>query len=61
MDGQEFFWCVRHSRVESGESMCPGRYRLGPYQTAGEAEQALARVRQRNEEWEAEDARWRGH
>jgi hypothetical protein len=60
MDGQEFFWCVRHSRVESGESMCPGRYRLGPYRSAGEAEQALERVRQRNAEWEAEDARWRG-
>ncbi|HEX6077900.1 MAG TPA: hypothetical protein VFZ32_21905 [Micromonosporaceae bacterium] len=60
MDRREFYWCLRHRRVESGDGMCPGKYRLGPYHSRGEAEQALDRVRQRNEEWEAEDARWHG-
>jgi hypothetical protein len=55
-----FWWCLRHERVESGDEVCPARYRLGPYPTVGEAEHALERVRQRNEEWDAEDARWEG-
>jgi hypothetical protein len=33
---------------------------MGPYSTAAEAEQALTRVAERNERWDAEDARWRG-
>lgn len=61
MNDREFYWCIRHSRVESGDEMCPGRYRLGPYESADDAELALERVRMRNEEWDAEDAIWRGH
>jgi len=53
-----YYWCVRHKRVESGDGMCPGRYRLGPFPTASEAEHALERVRERNEAWDAEDERW---
>jgi len=53
-----FYWCVKHSRVESGDDVCPGGDRLGPYATESEAQQALQRVRERNEEWEAEDERW---
>jgi hypothetical protein len=54
----QFFWCLRHSRVESGDSVCPAKYRLGPYQSRSEAEHALDKVRERNDEWEAEDRRW---
>ncbi|MGH3741538.1 MAG: hypothetical protein ACRDT1_09415 [Micromonosporaceae bacterium] len=53
-----FFWCVKHSRVESGDEVCPARRLLGPYRSRDEAEHALERVRQRNEIWDAEDARW---
>jgi hypothetical protein len=60
MSGDEYFWCLRHARVESGDQLCPAKYRLGPFPSAAEAERALERVRERNEAWEAEDARWRG-
>lgn len=40
--------------------MCAARYVLGPYASAHDAEHALEKVRQRNEEWDAEDARWAG-
>ena len=53
-----FYWCVKHSRVETGDDVCPGRDRLGPYRTESEAQQALQRVRERNDEWDAEDERW---
>jgi hypothetical protein len=33
---------------------------MGPYETRTEAEQALARVAERNEQLDAEDARWTG-
>ena len=56
----EFYWCTRHDRVESGDNMCRARYRLGPFATAAEAEHALELVRQRNEAWDEEDARWEG-
>lgn len=58
MPSGEFFWCLRHGRVEHGDGMCPARHRLGPYDTVAEAEQALERVRERNEQWEEQDARW---
>ncbi|MCW2505808.1 MAG: hypothetical protein JWO79_4092 [Actinomycetia bacterium] len=54
----QYFWCLRHSRVESGDDVCPAKYRLGPYSTSAEAERALDRVQQRNEKWDAEDERW---
>jgi len=58
--GSRHYWCLRHNRVETDANVCPARYRLGPYATAGEAERALERVRERNEAWDAEDARWSG-
>jgi hypothetical protein len=60
MGSSDFFWCVRHERVESGDDVCPAKHRLGPYDSALEAEFALQQVRERNERWEAEDARWSG-
>jgi hypothetical protein len=55
-----YYWCLRHQRVESGDDVCPARYRLGPFDTPTEAEFALQRVQERNEAWDAEDARWEG-
>lgn len=56
----EYYWCLSHHRVETGDNLCAAVDRLGPYASAEEAEQALDRVRQRNETWDAEDARWNG-
>ncbi|MER7169431.1 hypothetical protein [Micromonospora sp. NPDC000207] len=55
-----YFWCTRHHRVETGEDTCPARHVLGPYSSAADAENALQNVQDRNEAWEAEDARWAG-
>lgn len=60
MSDREFWWCLRHRRVESGDDVCPAQYRLGPYPSAEEATRALDTVDRRNAEWEAEDARWHG-
>jgi hypothetical protein len=58
--GGRYYWCLRHHRVEDDSNSCPSKYQLGPYASAEEAERGLERVRERNEDWEAEDARWAG-
>ncbi|GIG46076.1 hypothetical protein Dsi01nite_041170 [Dactylosporangium siamense] len=57
---ERYYWCLSHHRVESEADMCAGRDRLGPYDSASEAEHALTTVQQRNEAWDAEDERWEG-
>lgn len=59
-EAPRFYWCLRHQRVESEDSKCPVRFLLGPYPTREAATAALDQVQERNEEWDAEDARWRG-
>jgi hypothetical protein len=58
MDEFEHRWwfCLRHRTVEPDDG-CPGKDRLGPYQTAEEAAHALETVQKRNEEWDAADGR----
>jgi len=58
--GQQYFWCLAHHRVEPEATACSVVDRLGPYSSAAEAERALDRVRERNDAWDAEDARWNG-
>ena len=58
--GQRYFWCLAHQRVEAEATVCAAVHRLGPYDSAEEAERGLDRVRQRNAEQDAEDARWEG-
>ncbi|HXF21030.1 MAG TPA: hypothetical protein VN597_11280 [Streptosporangiaceae bacterium] len=53
-DDQSWWYCLTHQNVEQGPG-CPGKDRLGPYATREEAEHALDRVRERNEEWDAQD------
>ncbi|OZV84567.1 hypothetical protein CA850_01590 [Micromonospora echinospora] len=55
-----YYWCLRHHRVETEADKCPAKFVLGPYPSAADAENALERVQERNEAWEAEDARWTG-
>ncbi len=52
----EWWYCLKHSQVEPREG-CRNSDRLGPYATAGEAERALEKVQERNEEWES-DPQW---
>ena len=58
--GGPYYWCLRHNRVETDTDVCPASTTMGPYESPTEAEQALTRVAERNEQWDAEDARWRG-
>ncbi|MEZ0068028.1 hypothetical protein ABIA32_004052 [Streptacidiphilus sp. MAP12-20] len=51
---EPWFYCTRHHRVEQGRQ-CPGRFLLGPYETAEAAEHALERVQEHNEAWDAQD------
>jgi hypothetical protein len=53
-EDQSWWYCLKHGTVEQGPG-CPGKDRLGPYATREEAEHALDRVHERNEEWDAAD------
>jgi hypothetical protein len=55
---QQFYWCLKHNTVESGDNLCRSDERLGPFPTRAAAERALETVRERNESWDAEDKRW---
>jgi hypothetical protein len=50
----EWYYCLRHKTVEEG-MQCPAKNRLGPYATRTEADHALDRVRERNEDWDSAD------
>jgi hypothetical protein len=53
---QEQWWfCTRHNTVEGPDTDCPGKDLLGPYATREEAANALEKVKERNEEWDAQD------
>jgi len=60
MSAGGFYWCLRHQRVETDDDKCAERFLLGPFDSSEEASHALELVRERNEKWEDEDARWRG-
>ena len=59
-EAARYYWCLRHQRVEDETTKCPARFLLGPYESEQAAADALQQVHERNEEWDAEDARWRG-
>lgn len=54
-----YYFCMDHHTVE-GEDGCKAKDRLGPYATEAEAAQALEKVQQRNETWDAQDDWGRG-
>ena len=58
--GGQYYWCLRHNRVETDADVCPASKTMGPYATRVDAEQALKRVAERNAQLDAEDARWTG-
>lgn len=51
---RRWWFCLRHKSVEPEEG-CPGKDRLGPYPSVEAASRALETVRERNEQWDAED------
>jgi hypothetical protein len=54
---QQWWYCLRHERVEQGAS-CPATDRMGPYADEAGARQALAGASQRTEAWD-EDPLWK--
>lgn len=52
----EFYYCLDHKTVEPYQG-CKSANRLGPYATRKEAENALATVAERNEDWD-NDPKW---
>lgn len=53
---QEYWFCLKHHTVE-GEEGCKNADRLGPYPSAVDAERALDKVAERNEDWD-NDPEW---
>ncbi|MFI5425812.1 hypothetical protein [Aeromicrobium sp. UC242_57] len=56
MSDEKFYYCTKHSRVE-GEKGCRAADRLGPYDTAEQAEHALEIAAERTKSWD-EDPDW---
>jgi hypothetical protein len=54
---ERYFYCLEHKTVESEEG-CRSADRLGPYDSRDEAEHALEKVAERNEEWD-NDPKWK--
>ena len=51
-----YWYCVKHHAVEEPDGCAPID-RLGPYATREEAERALEKAEQRNEDWD-NDPNW---
>ena len=56
-DMSSYWYCVKHKTVESGVNVCPPIDRLGPFDTQEEAEHALEKAQERNEQWD-NDPNW---
>lgn len=52
---ERYYYCLAHHAVEA-EDGCRAADRLGPYGSRQEAERALDKVRERNEEWDNDPA-----
>ncbi len=52
---EQYYFCLEHDTVET-ESGCRAADRLGPYRSRQEAERALEKVQERNEEWDNDPA-----
>jgi hypothetical protein len=53
--GEQWWFCLKHMTVEPADTQCAGKDLLGPYATRQEAEHALEKVRERNQEWDSKD------
>ena len=59
MAEREFYYNLTTGQVEEGK-VAGWSSRMGPYPTAEAARHAMEQAQARNEEWDAEDAAWRG-
>ena len=57
---KQWYWCLRHQRVESEDTGCANDQRMGPYPSADAAEHWKDKVESRNEAWDEEDRKWEG-
>jgi hypothetical protein len=53
----KYWYCVKHRAVETGPGICPPIDRLGPFDSEADAQRALEKARERNEEWD-KDPNW---
>ena len=53
---ERYYFCLEHHTVET-EDGCRAADRLGPYDSRDEAEHALEKVQERNEDWD-NDPKW---
>jgi hypothetical protein len=58
--GQEYWFCLKHHRVERYEDTDSAN-RIGPFATEAEAARALQTIAERNEKYDREDAEWNGN
>ena len=58
LDEGPWYFCLKHHTVETRDG-CAERHRLGSYETRAEAERALEKVAERNEQEDAADRAWR--
>ena len=54
----EWYWCLKHERVERADERDAAEFVLGPYPTEAAARNWKATVEARNEAWDDEDERW---
>jgi hypothetical protein len=54
-NSEQWWYCLKHHRVEGADTACAGKDLLGPYPTREEAAHALERVQERNKEWDDQD------
>ncbi len=59
-DGERFYWCQRHARVEPAGDTCPERDLLGPYPSADAARDWKHQHEEREDRWQAQDDAWEG-
>ena len=53
----QYWYCLTHDAVEAEGESCPTGKQLGPYPTREAAANALAKVEERNDEWD-DDPAW---
>jgi hypothetical protein len=58
MERTQFWFNVRTGQVEELARKSQSKDLLGPYETRGEAEQALEHAHERTEAWDEDDRRW---
>lgn len=53
-DDGDWWFCLKHMKPEHGPG-CPGKDRMGPYRSEGEAANAMELARERNESWRRQE------